>query len=224
MEPIIKVINLSFSYDNKLIFKNINLEFYNNKIYALMGSSGCGKSTFLRCLNLLYLERENVEISGEIYFKNCSILSKKTNTFELRKKVGMVFQYPAMFPMSIYENIAYGLKCHNVKNIDHIVNNSLKKVGIFDEIKNRLKKDVVKLSGGQKQRITIARALALQPEVLLLDEPTSSLDPENTLNIENLLLELKKEMCIILVTHSKEQAARISDVKILFENNSARIL
>ena len=181
---------------------------------ALIGPSGCGKSTFLKCLNRMNDLVDNVRIEGEILLDGEDIYAPSVDTTVLRKKVGMVFQQPNPFPMSIYDNIAYGPRVHGIKDkrtLDQIVEESLKGAAIFDEVKDRLKKSALGLSGGQQQRLCIARALAVQPEVLLMDEPTSALDPISTSKIEELMEELKKKYTVVVVTHNMQQAVRVSD-------------
>ena len=190
-----------------------------NKITAFIGPSGCGKSTFLKTLNRMNDLVENVKIEGKILLDNENIYSSKVDTTLLRKKVGMVFQQPNPFPMSIYDNIAYGPRIHGIKSkevLDEIVEESLKGAAIFDEVKDRLKKPALGLSGGQQQRLCIARALAVKPEVLLMDEPTSALDPISTIKIEELMNELKKNYTVAIVTHNMQQATRISDYTSFF--------
>lgn len=208
----IKVENLDLFYGEFKALKNIDINIKKNKVTALIGPSGCGKSTFLKSLNRMNDLVENVKITGDILLDDLDI--QKIDVIKLRKKVGMVFQNPNPFPMSIYDNIAYGPRSHGVKKkeiLDEIVEKSLKQAAIFDEVKDRLKKNALGLSGGQQQRICIARALAVEPEVLLMDEPTSALDPIATLKIEELIYELKKDYTIVIVTHSMQQAGRISD-------------
>ena len=185
-----------------------------NEITAFIGPSGCGKSTFLKSLNRMNDLVENVKITGEILLDDENIYDPKVDTTLLRKRIGMVFQQPNPFPMSIYDNIAYGPRIHGDKNkakLDEIVENSLKDAAIWEEVKDRLKKSALGLSGGQQQRLCIARALAVQPDVLLMDEPTSALDPISTLKIEDLMLELKKKYTVVVVTHNMQQAVRVSD-------------
>lgn len=198
--------------------KNINLNIENNKITAFIGPSGCGKSTLLKSLNRMNDLVENCRITGKFLLDNEDIYgSMDVNT--LRKRVGMVFQKPNPFPMSIYDNIAFGPRTHGVRSkvkLDEIVEQSLKKAAIWDEVKDRLKKSALGMSGGQQQRLCIARALAVKPEVLLMDEPTSALDPISTSKIEDLAAELKKDYTIIMVTHNMQQAVRISDKTAFF--------
>ena len=190
------------------------MEIRENAITAFIGPSGCGKSTFLKCLNRMNDLVENIKIEGKVLIDGEDIYSPKADTTLLRKKVGMVFQQANPFPMSIYDNIAYGPRIHGIKDkatLDQIVEESLRGAAIFDEVKDRLKKSALGLSGGQQQRLCIARALAVQPDVLLMDEPTSALDPISTLKIEELMVELKKKYTVVVVTHNMQQAARVSD-------------
>ncbi|WP_250277808.1 phosphate ABC transporter ATP-binding protein PstB [[Clostridium] colinum] len=215
----ISVENLNLYYGAHHALKNINMNIEKGKITAFIGPSGCGKSTFLKTLNRMNDLVENVKIEGKVLLDGEDIYSPKVDTTLLRKKVGMVFQQPNPFPMSIYDNIAYGPRIHGIKSkaiLDEIVEKSLQGAAIFDEVKDRLKKPALGLSGGQQQRICIARALAVKPEVLLMDEPTSALDPISTIKIEELMLELKKEYTVVTVTHNMQQAARVSDYTSFF--------
>jgi phosphate transport system ATP-binding protein len=210
---IIKTKDLDLYYGNVQALKKINLNIEKNSITALIGPSGCGKSTFIRTLNRMNDLIESVRIEGDVLFEDKNIYNDY-DVIELRKRVGMVFQKPNPFPMSVYDNIAYGPKIHGLKDrakLDEIVENSLKGAALWDEVKDRLNKSALGLSGGQQQRLCIARTLSVEPEVLLMDEPTSALDPISTMKIEELLLELKNKYTIIIVTHSMQQAARISD-------------
>lgn len=183
-------------------------------ITAFIGPSGCGKSTFLKTMNRMNDLVDGVRIEGDVLIDGENIYDSRAETALLRKKVGMVFQQPNPFPMSIYDNIAYGPRIHGIKSkakLDEIVERSLRRAAIFDEVKNRLKKSALGLSGGQQQRLCIARALAVEPEILLMDEPTSALDPISTLKIENLMVDLKKDYTVVVVTHNMQQAARVSD-------------
>ena len=214
----IKIENLNLYYSSFHALKNINLEIQEKNITAFIGPSGCGKSTLLKSINRMNDLVDGCKITGNIFLDNQNIFNG-IDVNELRKKVGMVFQKPNPFPMSIYENIAYGPKTHGIKSktkLDEIVEESLKKAALWEEVKDRLKKNALSLSGGQQQRLCIARALAVEPEVLLMDEPTSALDPISTLKIEDLALELKKDYTIIMVTHNMQQAARISDSTAFF--------
>ncbi len=210
----ISVENLDLYYGSNHALKKISMEIPNNEITAFIGPSGCGKSTFLKTLNRMNDFIENVRIEGKVLIDNEDIYSPKVDTTLLRKKVGMVFQQPNPFPMSIYDNIAYGPRIHGIKNksqLDEIVETSLRGAAIFDEVKDRLKKSALGLSGGQQQRLCIARALAVKPDVILMDEPTSALDPISTLKIEELMDNLKKDYTVAIVTHNMQQATRISD-------------
>ena len=206
--------DLCLWYGNHQALTDINIEIPEKSITALIGPSGCGKSTFLKTINRMNDLIPDVKITGEIKFKEQNIFAPNVDVNDLRREVGMVFQKPNPFPMSIYDNIAYGPRTHGVKNkakLDDIVERSLRGAAIWDEVKDRLKKNALGLSGGQQQRLCIARALAVEPEVLLMDEPTSALDPISTLKIEELAEELKKKYTIIIVTHNMQQAVRISD-------------
>ena len=206
--------NLNLHYGEKHALKDVNLDIVENKITAFIGPSGCGKSTFLKTLNRMNDYVNNVKIDGEITLDGENIYDPRVDTTVLRKKVGMVFQQPNPFPMSIYDNIAYGPRTHGIRSkakLDDIVEKSLRNAAIWDELKDRLKKSALGLSGGQQQRLCIARALAVEPEVLLMDEPTSALDPISTSKIEDLAVELKSKYTIIMVTHNMQQAVRISD-------------
>lgn len=219
MKKVFECENINLSYGEKHVLKDVNMDIYKNKITAFIGPSGCGKSTFLRCFNRMNDLIDNCTITGKILYNNNDIYDEKTNVIDLRKRVGMVFQKPNPFPMSIYDNISYGPKCQGIKKkeiLDEVVEKSLKNAFLYDEISDRLKSKATSLSGGQQQRLCIARALAMDPEVILLDEPTSALDPIATLKIEELLLELKKTYTIIIVTHNMQQAARISDYTAFF--------
>lgn len=210
--------NTNLHYGSFHALKNINMEIPEKKITAFIGPSGCGKSTLLKTLNRMNDLVEGVRIDGEIKLDGEDIY-RETDIIDLRKRVGMVFQQPNPFPMSIYDNIAYGPRTHGIKKkseLDAIVEKSLKDAAIWDEVKDRLKKNALGLSGGQQQRICIARALAVKPDVLLMDEPTSALDPISTLKIEDLAVELKKDYTIIMVTHNMQQASRISDYTSFF--------
>ena len=210
----IKTTNLNLFYGDNQALKNVSMEIPANEITAFIGPSGCGKSTFLKSLNRMNDLVENVKITGEVWLDNENIYDSRADKTLLRKRIGMVFQQPNPFPMNIYDNVAYGPRIHGIKNkskLDEIVENSLKNAAIWDEVKNRLKKSALSLSGGQQQRLCIARALAVQPDVLLMDEPTSALDPISTLKIEDLMMSLKENYTVIVVTHNMQQAARVSD-------------
>ena len=210
----IEVKNLNFYYGNLKVLKNINLKIFENKITALIGPSGCGKTTFLRCLNRIHDLYPNTRYEGEIILDNENILKNNIDVISLRMRIGMVFQKPTPFNMSIFENVAFGLKLKGIKNKTEIkdrVEKALKDAYLFDEVKDKLNKNALSLSGGQQQRLCIARAIAVEPEVLLFDEPTSALDPISTAKIEELIRELGKKMTIVIVTHNMQQAARVSD-------------
>lgn len=215
----IEIKNLDLYYGSFHALKNINLEIPENKITAFIGPSGCGKSTLLKSINRMNDMVEGCRIEGEILLGHENFLSKSTDVNLLRKNVGMVFQKPNPFPMSIYDNIAYGPRTHGIKKrseLDEIVETSLRNAAIWDEFKDNLKKSALELSGGQQQRLCIARALAVQPDVLLMDEPTSALDPISTSKIEDCVLQLKEKYTIIIVTHNMQQAVRISDKTVFF--------
>ncbi|MEW8973156.1 MAG: phosphate ABC transporter ATP-binding protein PstB [Tissierellaceae bacterium] len=213
--------DLNLYYGNFHALKDINMDIRENEITAFIGPSGCGKSSLLKSINRMNDLIEGCKITGEIILDSKNIFDRDVDVNILRKRVGMVFQKPNPFPMSIYDNIAYGPRTHNIKNkaiLDEIVEESLKRAAIWDEVKDDLKKNALRLSGGQQQRICIARALAIEPEVLLMDEPTSALDPISTSKIEDLIQELKREYTIIIVTHNMQQATRISDKTAFFLN------
>lgn len=206
--------DLHLYYGDNHALKDVNMQIKKNAVTAFIGPSGCGKSTFLKTLNRMNDLVDNVRIEGTVLLDGEDIYAEDVDTTILRKKVGMVFQQPNPFPMSIYDNIAYGPRVHGIKDkrkLDEIVEESLRGAAIFDEVKDRLKKSALGLSGGQQQRICIARALAVQPEVLLMDEPTSALDPISTSKIEDLMEELKKKYTVVVVTHNMQQAVRVSD-------------
>ncbi|WP_291661337.1 MULTISPECIES: phosphate ABC transporter ATP-binding protein PstB [unclassified Clostridium] len=216
--PEIQVRNLELFYGDNKALKNINLDIESKKVTALIGPSGCGKSTFLRTLNRMNDLIDNVKITGEITIGGKNIY-KDIDEIDLRKKVGMVFQKPNPFPMSIYDNVAYGPRLHGVKDkktLDGIVEKSLKGAALWDEVKDRLKKSALGLSGGQQQRLCIARTIAVSPEIILMDEPTSALDPISTIKMEELMYELKKKYTVIIVTHNMQQAGRIADKTAFF--------
>ena len=210
----ITVRDLNLYYGDNHALKNVNMDIKENSVTAFIGPSGCGKSTFLRTINRMNDLVEGVRITGEVDLDDEDIYGEGVDTTVLRKRVGMVLQQPNPFPMSIYDNIAYGPRVHGIKDkarLDQIVEESLRGAAIFDEVKDRLRKSALGLSGGQQQRICIARALAVQPEVLLMDEPTSALDPISTSKIEELMEELKKKYTVVVVTHNMQQAVRVSD-------------
>ena len=210
---------LNLYYGDNHALKDIDMKISAGAVTAFIGPSGCGKSTFLKTLNRMNDLVDHVRIQGKVYLDGEDIYDPKVDTPLLRKKMGMVFQQPNPFPMSIYDNIAYGPRIHGIKNkakLDEIVETSLRGAAIFDEVKDRLKKSALGLSGGQQQRLCIARALAVEPEILLMDEPTSALDPISTLKIEELMEELKKKYTVVVVTHNMQQAARVSDYTAFF--------
>ena len=214
----IQVKNLELFYGENKALKNISIDIEAKKVTALIGPSGCGKSTFLRTLNRMNDLIEGVKINGQILIDGKDIY-KDYEEIDLRKKVGMVFQKPNPFPMSIYDNIAYGPRIHGIKDkrtLDQIVENSLKGAALFDEVKDRLKKSAIGLSGGQQQRLCIARTIAVSPEIILMDEPTSALDPISTNKMEELMVELKKQYTVVIVTHNMQQAGRIADKTAFF--------
>ncbi|PNX48287.1 MAG: phosphate ABC transporter ATP-binding protein [Thermoplasmata archaeon M11B2D] len=213
-EEIIKTVDLNLWYGEKQALFNINMSVLANKITALIGPSGCGKSTLIRCFNRMNDVIDKCKITGNILFDGHDIYHADADAVEIRKKIGMVFQKPNPFPKSIYENIAYGPRVqgnNNKKELDTIVEKSLKIAALWDEVFDRLHESALGLSGGQQQRLCIARSLAIEPEIILMDEPCSSLDPIATAKIEDLMLELKKKYTVIIVTHNMQQAARVSD-------------
>ncbi len=219
MSNVITVKDLCLWYGNTQALKDVTIEIEEHSITALIGPSGCGKSTFLKTLNRMNDRVPNVRITGDVRYRGNPVFDADTDVNELRRSIGMVFQKPNPFPMSIYDNIAYGPRTHGIKNkakLNDIVERSLRGAAIWDEVKDRLKKSALGLSGGQQQRLCIARALAVEPDVLLMDEPTSALDPISTSKIEELAMELKDKYTIIIVTHNMQQAVRISDQTAFF--------
>ncbi len=219
MSDILTVRDLCLWYGNHQALKNIDMNIRDKGITALIGPSGCGKSTFLKTLNRMNDLVPNVKITGSVCYEGRDIYAPDTDVNDLRRQIGMVFQKPNPFPMSIYDNIAYGPRTHGIRSrarLDEIVERSLRGAAIWDEVKDRLKKNALGLSGGQQQRLCIARALAVEPRVLLMDEPTSALDPISTSRIEELAAELKKQYTIVIVTHNMQQAVRISDTTAFF--------
>ena len=214
IEKEIEVNNLSFYYGDKLAVKNVTLDIEKNKITALIGPSGCGKTTLLRCFNRMHDLYKGNRYEGSIMFKDINILDKSVDMTNLRAEIGMVFQKPTPFPMSIFDNIAYGLRLRGIKNKTELqdrVESALKKAAIWNEVSDRLSTSAMGLSGGQQQRLSIARTLAPEPDVILFDEPTSALDPISTKKIEELMQELRGNITMLIVTHNMQQAARISD-------------
>ena len=219
MSPIITVKDMCLWYGDQQALKNVNIEIPEKSITSFIGPSGCGKSTFLKTLNRMNDLIPGVKITGEIRYENADIFSKDVDVNNLRKEIGMVFQKPNPFPMSIYDNVAYGPRTHGITNkvqLDEIVEQALRDAAIWDEVKDRLKKNALGMSGGQQQRLCIARALAVQPKILLMDEPTSALDPISTSRIEELVMELKEKYTIVMVTHNMQQAVRVSDYTAFF--------
>ena len=219
MKPIITVKDMCLWYGNHKALNDINIEIPEKSITALIGPSGCGKSTFLKTLNRMNDLIPNVKITGDVRYEGKDIFARDVDVNNLRKEIGMVFQKPNPFPMSIYDNVAYGPRTHGVTakvKLDEIVERALRDAAIWDEVKDRLKKNALGMSGGQQQRLCIARALAVQPKVLLMDEPTSALDPISTSRIEELVVELKEKYTIVMVTHNMQQAVRVSDYTAFF--------
>ena len=215
----LEISDLAFSYEDRPLFSSLSLSVKEGEFVSILGPSGCGKSTFLKTLNRMNDLVPNVKIEGEVLLDNENIYDQRVDTTLLRKKVGMVFQQPNPFPMSIYDNVAYGPRIHGIHSkseLDDIVEKSLKGAALWDEVSDRLKKSALGLSGGQQQRLCIARALAVEPEVLLMDEPTSALDPISTLKIEDLMDELKSKYTVAIVTHNMQQATRIADYTAFF--------
>ncbi|MDD4184242.1 MAG: phosphate ABC transporter ATP-binding protein PstB [Candidatus Izemoplasmatales bacterium] len=219
MPNVIEIKNLTFKYKDKIALHNIDIAFPARQVTALIGPSGCGKSTLLRCLNRMNDLIEQTAISGEITYEGKDIYDRYYDVIELRTKIGMVFQKPNPFPMSIFDNVAYGPRCQGVKEkkkLQEIVKKALLDAALYEEVKDRLKESAMSLSGGQQQRLCIARAIAMNPQVILMDEPTSALDPIATAKIEELISDLKTSYTIIIVTHNMQQAARISDFTAFF--------
>ncbi|MGZ4958255.1 MAG: phosphate ABC transporter ATP-binding protein PstB [Methylomonas sp.] len=214
LETCIKIENLDLFYGEKQALHGVNMEMPRKKVTAYIGPSGCGKSTLLRCINRMNDLVDGVTIKGKILLDNEDIYDKSVNVAALRRRVGMVFQKPNPFPKTIYENVAYGLRIQGINDrriLDEVVEKSLRGAALWDEVKNRLNDNALGMSGGQQQRLVIARAIAIEPEVILLDEPASALDPISTLKIEELVNELKEKYTIVIVTHNMQQAARVSD-------------
>ncbi len=219
METVFKINNLNLYYGDIKALNDITFPIYKNKVTALIGPSGCGKSTFIRCLNRMNDLIDEAKMEGDITFLGQPIIGQNYDVISLRKKVGMVFQKPNPFPMSIYDNVAFGPRQQGIKDkaeLDRIVDKSLKQAALYEEVSDRMQSNAYKLSGGQQQRLCIARALAMEPQVILMDEPTSALDPLATQKIEELISSLKDEYTIVIVTHSMSQAARISDYTAFF--------
>ena len=224
--PAIKIKNLSFYYGNYKAIEGISLDIYKNQVTALIGPSGCGKSTFIKTLNRISELEGKVKVEGSIEFYEQNIYDPRININRLRREIGMVFQKPNPFPMSIYENVAYGVriagKCPKFK-LDQIVESALKGAALWDEVKDKLNTSALGLSGGQQQRLCIARALAVKPKILLMDEPCSALDPIATLKVEELIHSLRSELTIVIVTHNMQQATRVSDFTAFFSTDESRI-
>ena len=219
MSNIITVKDMCLWYGDHQALNNVNIEIPEKSITAFIGPSGCGKSTFLKTLNRMNDLISGVKITGDIRYEGTDIFSRDVDVNNLRKEIGMVFQKPHPFPMSIYDNVAYGPRTHGITNrvqLDEIVEQALRDAAIWDEVKDRLKKNALGMSGGQQQRLCIARALAVQPKILLMDEPTSALDPISTSRIEELVMELKEKYTIVMVTHNMQQAVRVSDYTAFF--------
>ncbi|HEY4349407.1 MAG TPA: phosphate ABC transporter ATP-binding protein PstB [Gaiellaceae bacterium] len=216
-EAVFDIDNLSVRYGSTLAVGGVSLEIYRNAITALIGPSGCGKSTFLRCLNRMNDLVPNARVEGKLEYQGIDLYGPGVDPIEVRRRIGMVFQRPNPFPKSIYDNIAYGLRILGMKdNLDDRVEQALRRAAIWDEVKNRLKRSALGLSGGQQQRLCIARAIAVEPDVVLLDEPASALDPISTQAIEDLMHELKKEYTLVIVTHNMQQAARVAEMTAFF--------
>lgn len=218
-DTILKIENLNLHYGDNHVLQNINMEIKENEITALIGPSGCGKSTFLKTLNRMNDLVVNCRIDGKVYLRETDIYDKKVDPMLIRKNIGMVFQKANPFPISIYDNVAYAPRYHGThkkKELDQIVETSLRKAALWDEVKDRLKKSALSLSGGQQQRLCIARAIALEPEIILMDEATSALDPISTGKMEELMQVLKKSYTVVIVTHNMQQAARVADKTAFF--------
>jgi phosphate transport system ATP-binding protein len=211
-EAVLRVKNVSFYYGSNLAVRDVSLDIPGKRVIAFIGPSGCGKSTILRCFNRMNDLVPGTRLEGEITYRGRNLYASQVDPVELRSRIGMVFQKPNPFPKSIYENIAFGAKLNGLRgNLDELVENSLRKAALWDEVKDKLRESGLALSGGQQQRLCIARAIAIQPEVILMDEPCSALDPISTLKVEELIHELKQQYTIIIVTHNMQQASRVSD-------------
>ena len=212
-----KIHDLSVTYGKSLAVKDVSIDIYNNAITALIGPSGCGKSTVLRCLNRMNDLVSNAHVAGDVRYHGVDLYAKDVDPIEVRRRIGMVFQRPNPFPKSIYDNVAYGLRILGMRdNLDDRVEQALRRAALWDEVKNRLKKSALGLSGGQQQRLCIARAIAVEPDVILLDEPASALDPISTSAIEDLMHELKQDYTLVIVTHNMQQAARVAEMTAFF--------
>ncbi|MGI2903319.1 phosphate ABC transporter ATP-binding protein PstB [Tolypothrix sp. VBCCA 56010] len=224
--PAIRIKNLSFFYGTTKALEQVTMDIHQNKVTAIIGPSGCGKSTFIKSLNRISELEGQVRVEGQVEFYGQNIYERRVNLNKLRRQIGMVFQKPNLFPMSIYDNVAYGLRIAGLNSkaqLDEIVENAIKNAALWDEVKNKLHKSALGLSGGQQQRLCIARALAVKPKVLLMDEPCSALDPIATMKIEELIDSLKGELTIAIVTHNMQQAARVSDFTAFFNTDESRI-
>ena len=222
--PIIEINNLSVKYGNALAIKNVSFDVPEKKVIALIGPSGCGKSTQIRCINRMNDLIPSAKVTGKVFFEDQDIYDKNVDATEIRYKIGMVFQKPNPFPKSIYDNVAFGPRVNGLNvNLDEVVENSLRKAALWDEVKDRLNDSGLGISGGQQQRLCIARTLAVNPEIILMDEPASALDPISTQSIENLIKEISKNVTIIIVTHNMQQAARISDYALVMMSGEERI-
>src|SRR3954447_7494802 len=216
-QPVFEIDGLTVSYGKSVAVEDVSIDIYKNAITALIGPSGCGKSTVLRCLNRMNDLVANAHVAGDIRYHGVDLYAKDVDPIEVRRRIGMVFQRPNPFPKSIYDNVAYGLRLLGMKdNLDHRVEQALRNAALWDEVKNRLKKSALGLSGGQQQRLCIARAIGVQPDVVLLDEPASALDPISTSAIEDLMHELKNEYTLVIVTHNMQQAARVAEMTAFF--------
>ncbi|MBW4570436.1 MAG: phosphate ABC transporter ATP-binding protein [Tolypothrix carrinoi HA7290-LM1] len=224
--PAIRIKSLSFFYGTTKALEGVTMDIHQNKVTAIIGPSGCGKSTFIKSLNRISELEGQVRVEGQVEFYGQNIYERRVNLNKLRRQIGMVFQKPNLFPMSIYDNVAYGLRIAGLNSkaqLDEIVENAIKNAALWDEVKNKLHKSALGLSGGQQQRLCIARALAVKPKVLLMDEPCSALDPIATMKIEELIDSLKGELTIAIVTHNMQQAARVSDFTAFFNTDESRI-
>ena len=222
--PIIEINNLSVKYGNALAIENVSFDVPEKKVIALIGPSGCGKSTLIRCINRMNDLIPSAKVTGKVLFENQDIYDKNVDATEIRYKIGMVFQKPNPFPKSIYDNVAFGPRVNGLKvDLDEVVETSLKKAALWDEVKDRLNDSGLGISGGQQQRLCIARTLAVNPEIILMDEPASALDPISTQSIENLIKEISKDVTIVIVTHNMQQAARISDYALVMMSGEERI-
>lgn len=224
--PAIRIKNLSFFYGTTKALEQVTMDIHQNKVTAIIGPSGCGKSTFIKSINRISELEGQVRVEGQVEFYGQNIYERRVNLNRLRRQIGMVFQKPNLFPMSIYDNVAYGLRIAGLNSkaqLDEVVENAIKNAALWDEVKNKLHKSALGLSGGQQQRLCIARALAVKPKVLLMDEPCSALDPIATMKIEELIDSLKGELTIAIVTHNMQQAARVSDFTAFFNTDESRI-